>query len=243
MGLKEDILLKTKEIDRATFKVEDITTVPDIGNTKLTFGCTGLIFEATALFIDMRGSTFILNKHNKRAVAKLHMTYYHAIVKIAKYTGGEVRSFNGDSLLVFYPGKTKQTLSNAVKAAMHMRYAITELINETLQNYSDINFGIGIDDGRILATKVGIGGDDTHQDLIWIGNPVNKSAKISDECKSPYYIGISSYVHENLTDDVKYGTRKDTYGRDEKVSMWTRFTLKYNDKEEYYYKTTWWWGF
>lgn len=243
MGLKEDILAKTKEINTATFKVEETLTVPNIDNSKLSFGCTGLIFEATVLFIDVRGSTAILNKHNKRAVAKLHVIYYHAIVRIATDTGGEIRSFNGDSLLVFYPGKTKDSLSNAVKAAMQMRYAITELINETLTSYVDINFGIGIDHGRILATKVGVGGDSTTKDLIWIGNPVNKAAKISDECKSPHYIGVSCFVYENLTDNVTFGTQKNTYGQDEKVNMWTRFSLTYNGATEYFYKTNWWWPF
>lgn len=241
MTLKEDIIKKAKEIESETFQVEEVSYVPTISNSKLTFGCKGLEFEATVLYIDMRGSTAILNTHRKRVVAKIHMLYYHAIVKIAKATGGEIRSFNGDSLLVFYQGATKQSLSNAVKAAMQMSYAIKELLNEQLKNYTDIDFGIGIDDGKILATKVGVGGSDETKDLIWIGNAVNKSTKISDQCGSSFNIGISQRVYNNLLDDVKYHIKDNGYLGKQKIDMWNSYNFTYNGKNEVYYKTNYYW--
>lgn len=242
MSLKEDIITKAKEIESETFQVEEVSYVPTISNSKLTFGCKGLEFEATVLYIDMRGSTAILNTHRKRVVAKIHMLYYHAIVKIAKATGGEIRSFNGDSLLVFYQGTTKQSLSNAVKAAMQMSYAIKELLNEHLKNYTDIDFGIGIDDGKILATKVGVGGSDETKDLIWIGNAVNKSTKISDKCSSSFNIGISQRVYNNLLDDVKYHIKDNGYLGKQKIDMWNSYNFTYNGGNEVYYKTNYYWG-
>jgi len=239
MALKDDIIAKAKEIEKTEFKKTEVSTIPTIDDSRLTFGCKGLEFEATVLYIDMRGSTTMLNKHQKRTVAKIHMIYYHTIVKIAKATGGEIRSFNGDSLLVFYQGTTKTTLSKAVKAAMQMRYSITDLINETLKNYTDIDFGIGIDHGKNLATKVGIGGNDTTKDLIWIGNAVNKSTKISDKCKDPYYVGISKYVYDNLEDYVKFCTKENSLGQKEKVNIWTKYSFKYNGNDETCYRTSW----
>ncbi|OAV63261.1 Adenylate cyclase 2 [Bacteroidales bacterium Barb6XT] len=234
MGLKEDIINKAKEIESSEFEVEQISSIPTIDISELTFGCTGLEFESAVLYIDMRGSTIMLEKCQKRVVAGILMIYYHTIVKIAKTTGGEIRSFNGDSLLVFYQGTTKGTLSNAVKAAMQMRYAITELVNEQLKRYTDINFGIGIDYGKVLATKVGVGRSDVTKDLIWIGSAVNKSVKISDECKNPTYVGISEFVYNNLEDYVKYGTEKNSRGQ---VDIWTPSPFMYNGKRETYYHT------
>lgn len=242
MSLKEDIIKKAKDIEKTTFAVTDITNVPTIADSRLTFDCTGLRFETTVLYIDMRGSTKVLSIHNKKTVAKIHMIYYHTIVKIARNTGGEIRSFNGDSLLVFYPGTTKESLSNGVYAAMQMRYAITELVNDNLKNYTDINFGIGVDYGNILATKVGVGGDSDNKDLIWIGHAVNKSAKISDTRKCPNYIGISKLVYNNLEDYVKYGTKKDSWGNEIKVDMWTQGSFQYNETNEAYYYTSWFWS-
>ena len=53
MALKDDIKSKVKAILDEKFVVTDVTYVPRIDDTKLTFGNTGLKFEATVLYIDM----------------------------------------------------------------------------------------------------------------------------------------------------------------------------------------------
>lgn len=242
MGLKSDISEKVKEILDANFQIEDITYVPEITDTKLTFGNKGLRFEATVLYIDLRDSTKILNKHNKSTIAKIHKAYLYTTVKIAKSLGGEVRSFNGDSVLAFFQGTTKNSLSNAVKAAMQIRYMIAHTesgINKQLTKYSAVDFGIGMDHGKVLSVKVGVGGDANTKDLIWIGNIVNKSVIISDECKASEYIGISSHVYYNLNDNVKYGIKKNAWGQEEKVDMWTAYRVLYNGAYETFYRTSW----
>lgn len=245
MSLKSEITDKVKEIINTNFEIEEITYVPEISNSKLTFGNKGLKFEATTLYIDLRDSTKILNNHNKASIAKIHKAYLHTTVKIAMDLEGEVRSFNGDSVLAFFQGTTKRSLSNAVEAAMKIRYMIASSesgINSLLAKYSAIDFGIGIDDGKILCVKVGIGGDDNTKDLIWIGNAVNKAVIISDECKANEYIGISSFVYSNLLDHVKYGTKKNPWsGQDEKVDIWKPYSITYNGKVETFYKTSWQW--
>lgn len=245
MGIKEDIKSKVKNIIDTNYVVEDVSYVPSIDNSKLTFGNKGLKFEATVLFIDMRGSTDVLNKHNKSTVAKIHMAYFHAIIKIANLYDGQVRSFNGDSMLAFFQGTTKNTLSNAVKAAMKIKYILNdgdEGINKILNKYTPVDFGIGIDDGKILCTKIGIGGDSNNKDLIWIGNAVNKSVVISDECKNPTHIGISSFVYNNLNDEVKYYLEKDLWGNDVKVDMWEKAHIDYNGSMEVIYTTSYYWS-
>lgn len=240
MSQKKEILAKAKEIKNASFVKKDTYSIPNIDTSTLTFGCTGLNFPATVLYIDMRGSTKVLNIHQRRVVAKIHMTYYHAIVKVAKEDGGEIRSFNGDSLLVFFYGKTADVACKAVRSAMRMSYAINEIVNEILSDYTDINFGIGIDCGEILATKVGLGGNCDNKDLIWIGNAVNRSTKISDECKSPYHIGISKTVYEKLDETLLHIAKKDQWGFQYKEDIWSSAWLHYNDSYETMYKTRYW---
>lgn len=240
--MREDIEQAIKNIIDTNFEVTDITSVPDLEDTRLTFSNKGLRFEATTLYIDMRGSTSILNNHNRTSVAKLHKAYFHIIVKIAKSLGGEVRSFNGDGMLVFFQGTSKKTLNDAVKAAMKMKYMLTqnEKIKKKFEKYSSINFGIGIDDGKILCSKVGLAGTN-NRDLVWIGNAVNKSVKIGDNLESPYHIGISSYVYSNLEDDVKYHITKDNWGNEMKTDMWSYDSFTYNGKQESYYCTSYYW--
>lgn len=241
--MREDIEQTIKNIIDTNFEVMDITTVPDLEDTRLTFSNKGLRFEATTLYIDMRGSTSILNNHNRTSVAKLHKAYFHIIVKIAKSLGGEVRSFNGDGMLVFFQGTNKNTLNNAVKSAMKMKYMLTqnETIKKKFEKYSLINFGIGIDDGKILCSKVGLAGTN-NRDLVWIGNAVNKSVKIGDNLESPYHIGISSYVYSNLNDDVKYHVTEDNWGNEIKTDMWNYDSFTYNGKSEIYYYTSYHWS-
>ncbi|PEI83392.1 adenylate/guanylate cyclase domain-containing protein [Bacillus toyonensis] len=242
MSIEDTITKKVKEILDTKFEIEDVTYVPDIENSKLTFGNKGLRFESTVLHIDMRGSTKILNKHNRATVAKIHMAYFHTIVKIAHSLGGSVRSFNGDSMLVFFQGTTKETLSNAVKAAMHMRYMLAESeINNLLATYSEIDFGIGLDDGKVLCTKIGVGGESNNKGLFWAGNAVNKSVKVSDLAKKPNYISISKRVYDNLTDRVKYVNKTNAFGTKEKINMWKQGQFTYNDKTETYYYTSYYW--
>ena len=116
----------------------------------------------------------------------------------------------------------------------------SEGINTILKKYSEINFGIGIDYDDILCTKVGVGGNH-NRDLFWISNGVNRSTVIGDQCKAPSHIGISKNVYDNLTDDAKYGTKKDSWGYETKVDMWTRGIFTYNGIMEYYYYTSWYW--
>lgn len=239
MGLKDDIKKEVKNILDTKFDVEDVSYVPDIENSKLIYGNKGLQFEGTVLYVDMRGSTSILSKHNRPVVAKIHMSYFHAILKIAEIYNGEVRSFNGDSVLVFFEGNSKLTLNFAVMAAMKMTYIISsnEGINNELQKYSTVDFGIGIDFGHILCTKIGLAKKPNNKDLIWIGHAVNKSTVISDSRKSPYHVGISSVVYSNLNDNVKYHTQKNYWGQEEKINMWTKGYITYDGKQEEYYYT------
>ncbi len=238
--MKNFIAEKVKEIITEPFEVIDVTSVPTLEDSRLTFSNKGLKFKCTTLYIDMRGSTAVLNHHNKTTVAKLHKAYFHTIVTIAKKLGGEVRSFNGDGMLVFFQGTTKGTLSNAVQAALQMKYMLSvddSEVKKQMEKYSAINFGIGIDHGEVLCSKVGISGNE-NRDLVWISNAVNKSVKIGDCLHNK--IGISEYVYENLLDKVKYHTIKDYFG-DSKVNMWSYDYFNYNGKREIYYTTNYYW--
>lgn len=243
--MKQGIINKVKEIIDGSFEIEDVSYVPDLGDSKLTFGNKGLRFEATTLFIDMRGSTDALNRHNRASMAKIYMCYFHAIVTIAKSLGGEVRSFNGDGMLVFFPGTSKNTLSNAVKAAMQMKYMLAiddGGIRKKMDTYSSPDFGIGIDDGKLLCTKVGIAGGN-NRDLVWVGNAVNKAVKIGDKQKADKHIGISSYVYNNLNDNVKFAQIETPWGTKDTVNMWEEvsYELQYNGNYETFYRTSYHW--
>lgn len=224
---------KTKSIRDERFSEVETSVIPTLETPGLTFGNSGKYFYATVLYIDIRQSSKLLDCHHYVNVAKLLTAFYNAIVRIANQDGGEIRSFNGDSLLVFYKGTENDTVGKAVQSAMKMSFAINNVVNPIMKNLSNIDFGIGIDYGKVLVTKVGIGGCSNNKDLIWIGNGVNRATRISDLCQSPYHIGISERLYNKLDYSLKY--TKDLFNRP--ISMWTSKTLNYNEDLEIMYQT------
>lgn len=237
MSLKNDIINAVNGILNKNMNIEDVSFVPDINTQGLTFGLSGKRFQSVCLFIDMRGSTAILEKHNSSTVIKIHKAYFITILKIVRYYKGEVRSFNGDSILAFFPGHTSESIENAVKSAMKLKYMLLQdddcLKNKVKSMYdTTIDIGIGLDLGSTVASKVGHSGYN-NQDLIWIGRNVNKSVKISDVRNLPYNIGISKRLYDKLPNSVLY----DNDGK----NMWSYESLMYNNNYERIYKTTYYW--
>lgn len=238
MNLKKDNLLtqiseQARQIRYREFSVTNANVVPTLDSPVLTFGTTGKSFYGTVLYIDIRHSTDLLNNHRYTTVAKMLIAYYNAIVRVAKETRGEIRSFNGDSLLVFYKGDIISSANQAVRAAFLMTTAIVQYVNPAMGGLTDLDFGIGIDYGKVLVTKVGMGGANQNKDLIWIGKAVNRSTKISDKCKNPFYIGISDKIYENLEQNIKY--QSTVFHR--LANIWSDCSLYVGDAEEKMYRT------
>lgn len=232
MGLKKEIKDKVKEHVNDKFTYRDVDYVPNIEDKSLTFGNYALKFNTTVLRIDLRGSTKILNNHTKGTVAKIHKSYYYAIVKIVKRLGGEPRSFDGDSLLVFFQGTKIDDLNKAVRAAMEINYIFSDKdgVGTLLKKYTEIDYGIGIDDGEVYCTKVGIGGAGDNKDLFWIGNSVNKSTRLSDLGKTPNNIYITKRVYDMLEDEFKFTEATTQWGTKQKVNMWVESNFNYNNQ-------------
>lgn len=224
---------RTRAIRDEQFEEKIARVVPTLDTVDLTFNNVGKAFYATILYIDIRHSTELLDAHRYANVAKLLSAYYNAIVRIANQDRGEIRSFNGDSLLVFFMGTEEDTVVKAICSAMRMCYAITHIVNPMMKGLSNLDFGIGVDYGKILAKKVGISGS-VNKDLIWIGNGVNRATKISDRCKHPYHIGISNKLFQKLDSKMIYAIDE----RGQKTSVWVQGSMLYNEKLETMHKTS-----
>jgi len=236
MSLKDDISNAVNSILDNEMSITETSTVPDINDTSLTFGLIGKRFRSVSMYIDLRGSTAILEKHNSNVVIKIHKAYFITIVKIVRNRGGEVRSFNGDSLLAFFPGDDSVTIENAVRVAMELKYMLlvdaNSLKSKVVNKYNtNIDIGIGLDIGSTTVAKVGMS-NYNNQDLIWIGANVNRAVKISDVRSSGENIGISKRLYDRLTNNVKFH---------ENTNMWRGENYTYNGSGELQYKTSYYW--
>ncbi len=242
MTPKHNFMAEIKRLlEPGDYQVSDLHPthpIPGQRDNRLTFANTGVRFEAVTLYVDMRGSTKILQAHKEHNVAKVHKAFLYVGTTLIAEHGGHVRSYNGDSILAFFRGSSKASVASAICAAMQMVYLCThqDAAQADFARYSAVDFGIGIDVGHILCVKAGKGGNENQNDLIWLGNAVNRAARLSDKGGQSQRIWISDAVRHLQDDNVRHGgtgeARKD---------MWTKDTLAYAGADEVAWQTGYYW--
>lgn len=223
------------------YQVRDLAPsdpIPGPRDNRLTFGATGVRFEAVTLYVDMRGSTRILQLHKEPNVAKVHKAFLYVGTTLIAEHGGHVRSYNGDSILAFFRGSSKASVGKAIRAAMQMVYLCThaDAAKADFARYSAVDFGVGIDVGHILCVKAGKGGNENQNDLIWLGDAVNRAARLSDKGGQDSRVWISDPIRGLQEDDVRYA---DT--REGRKDMWIKDSLEYAQKNEQAWRTSYTW--
>ncbi len=230
MGMKDDIEGRLKEILAVgDYQIQESDNIPGPRDPRLSFGNTGVRFEATTLYIDMRGSTKILNDHRAQNVAKIHKAYLYVATTLIAESKGQIRSYNGDSILAFFSGSSKAALTLAVSAAMKIKYMLTQICNKEFERYQPLDFGIGIDQGHILCVKAGRAGNDNHNDLVWLGDAVNRATVLSDGSRSPQHISTSDACWTKLEESLRVGKTGD---------LWAKKIITYNVASEAAWSTS-----
>ena len=154
---------------------------------------------------------------------------------------GQLRSFNGDGVLVAFAGDSKRT--NAAKAALQMSWFAQKVLkpklNATFQNNQQLNgqvfgfnYGIGIDVGKVLIVRGGIRGENNN-DLVWVGNATNYAVKLSGLSEGDYHVYISEDVYKKMEESSKMGGNP-------KKNMWEeRVWTKMDNMKVYRSNWTW----
>ena len=233
MSISDDIKEKVKNyLSSDPYNITEVDYVPSIEDPKLTFEKKGLSFYAVILYIDIRNSTKIIEQHHNYTVGKIHKAFMHIGTEILKQNSGEIRSFNGDSILAVFAGN-KKVCENAVKTAMTIKYAVRDLCKVDFNKYHDLDFGIGIDYGKILVVKAGTPRNANNNDLIWIAKEVNNAVKIGDMGKYPFNINISPIVYENINEQLKIIHSNFIFFESEN-NIWKHHYSFWGDEPEYY---------
>jgi adenylate cyclase len=187
--------------------VTTTNTVPHSGDPAITFPNLDTdtqgakLITTCVLYIDMRRSTDLNFAHKPRTVAKLYSAFVRAMTRTARYYGGHVRGIVGDRVMVLFDAQ--DCFKNAVHCAIAMNTISQYIINEHFKA-NEVKFGIGIDYGRMLATKTGIRrhGEEqgNYRNLVWLGRPANVASKLTDAANKP-----AEYVTVPMV-DVAYET-------------------------------------
>lgn len=209
MASKDELIKGVDDFFSGNYDVTQGTAIPNIADIQL--GKNGRELELAMLFIDIRESTKIVDGSRRVTAAKMYKSFLWGVAQIARANDGELRSFNGDGVLVAFIGEYKRT--NAAKAALQMSWFCQKVLKPKVDAYLennnqlsglDFDFGIGIDCGKVLVVRGGIKGENNN-DLVWVGNATNYAVKLSSLSKENYHIYISEDVYKNMDKSSKIG--------------------------------------
>jgi class 3 adenylate cyclase len=190
-------ILGTKDI-----VYEELSSIPS--RDKLTF-TNGFYVKCTALFVDIRGSSQLPDKHRRPKLAKLYRAY---ISEVVACMNGNVNcaevNIVGDSVWGVFDTPYKRDIDSVFLTAAIISFLIDELNCKFKTNgISEITVGIGIAYGTALMIKAGYSGSRIN-DVVWMGDVVNEASNLcsyANQTSKDSEIMISNTFYSNLNDD------------------------------------------
>ena len=198
----------------------------------LNHDSSGIVMEATVIYIEIRNLEFLL-KTGKRLASRIYKMYYQALLDVVENTGGTLNCFTPDSFLMIYP-KSQHDTSYVVDIAIKTADMLSVTLKDAFEKHTHVNFAIGIDKGNILGTKCLSDGQNEH--ISWFGTPIKKAIAISKQCTRPFFVGISGTVYEHLDDNLRTTTRR-ILGIKKHIEIWSRISYQYENIKKHLYQT------
>lgn len=189
-------------LDQQDTSFEEVKSFPSID--KLTF-TNGFYVNATALFVDIRDSSKLIDAHNRPALAKIYRSFISEVIAIMNGNKNcKFINIDGDCVSGVY-----ETNTNNIHEAYEDAYTISSLIDILncklkKKKITEINIGIGMDYGRLLLIKAGFSGSKLNE-VAWMGDALNTAAKLCNKANKEYSyeILVSSVIYENLKEKSK----------------------------------------
>ena len=134
----------------------------------------GETLEATAVFVDVIGSTPLAESLPPRDVLAKLNDFFDAVVRDVTSEGGMVNQFQGDGAVCIFGAPLEQP-DHAARALRATRSLLAEL-----ENMPGISAAIGISSGSVVAGNIGT--LDRYEYTV-IGDPVNEASRLCDAAK------------------------------------------------------------
>jgi class 3 adenylate cyclase len=170
---------------------------------RLTY-TNGFYTYCSALFVDMRGSSQLAEKHRQPTLARLYRAYISEMTAILRY-GVRVRELNihGDAVWAVYDTTAKTQIDDIFSVAAQA-HSLSMILSYKLQKagFSPIKVGIGLSYGRVLMIKAGYNGSGIN-DVVWMGDVVNEAshqANFGNKTWNDEPLMVSSTFQQNLNE-------------------------------------------
>jgi adenylate cyclase len=143
----------------------------------------GMLREAAAMFVDLRGFTTLAATLEPKALIGLLAEYQSRVVRVVHAHRGSITTFLGDGVMITF-GATRPSATYAAEAL-----AAAETLLETLGAWQEERraaglpapgVGLGVSCGTVTYGAIG---DEGRLEYAVIGDPVNRAAKIQNHTK------------------------------------------------------------
>ena len=191
-------------LDSKDTNYEDKDSIPS--RDLLTFE-NGFYVSAAAMFIDMRGSNALADKHKRPTLAKMYRSFISELIAVLKGNANvDEICIEGDCVWGVFNTPFKKDIDGVFSTAARAASLVDVLSYKyKKKGYSEIEVGIGISYGTTLLIKAGYKGSGINE-VVWLGKLVNDAAKLSsygNRLSSDREMMISNLFYENLNDGNK----------------------------------------
>jgi len=188
-------------LDESDKSFEELNYIPS--RDKLTYK-NGFYVQCSALFVDMRESSELPNKHKRPTLAKIYRSYISEVVAIMNGNSHcKEIEIDGDCISGIYDTPQKKDIDSMFSDGAR----ITSLIKVLNHKYkkkgiSEIRVGIGMDYGRALMIKAGYSGSGLNK-IVWMGDVVNGASNLCSNANKGYgnqETFVSNVIYNNLNE-------------------------------------------
>ncbi len=189
-------------LDSSDSNYEEKKTIP-AGNT-LTFN-NGFYVSASALFVDIRDSKALSEKHKRPTLAKIYKTYISEVVAVLQgHSKVNAIYIEGDGVWAVFDTEYTSEIDEAFSTAAKVSSIIDILnIKYKKKGYSTLDVGIGLAYGQSLYIKAGYKGSGINE-VVWLGKLIGEAAKLCSYGNKEYAekaMMVSSTFYNNLNED------------------------------------------
>lgn len=195
---------------------EELKEIPS--RDKLTF-TNGFYVYCSALFVDIRDSSQLPEKHTRPKLAKLYRVYLSEIVAVMN--GNDVCAevnIVGDCVTGIFKTPYKSDIESVFSTAAKIA-SLVDVLNCKFKrsDIEQITVGIGMSYGRALMIKAGYKGSGIN-DIVWMGDVVNEASKLAsygNKTRLDREMMVSTVFYNNLSEHnqglLKWNSQRDCY--------------------------------
>jgi len=176
--------------------------------------------EVTVLFSDIRGFSTMAERLSAREIAEIVGRHLGAMAEVVTEHGGTIDKFQGDAVMVIFgaPDPLPDHAERALRCAIAMQRRQAELNAQGWgdADVDDLQVGIGVNTGLVIAGAVGGGG---RLEYTVVGDAVNVASRLQSEAGGGEIIASASTVRAADGIECEPVGLRQVKGREEPVEV------------------------